>query len=1254
MAKGIGSQTSWTGGIADDAKIGIRNSVAFLRGIDHRTSPSELRLTPKAIIDSGSTVTSLVMWGERACDALWFYDQSGAIYKRTTDGTWSKQHTASESSGNGLKYFGEDGNLYYAQNTTIGRLTRACEGDGKFVDDFLGVDGGEPTNTKSLQLVRTSSQYADIVDNANLSITGDLTLEIYAKMATLPTDTDEYVLMSKWSEQSDQRSYRAYITTGTSVFGDGSDGPLTISVDTTEAPIDANCDGTEGQTTLTISNTTGTFLAGQEIFIHQTRGTNAGAFMRNKITSVSGSTLNLEKQLTFSPAHSTTTTVANKAQVRVLKQHTTVTINSGVTYTAKAWDGLKGGIIGWLANDSTTINGTLTASEKGFRGGRTGYQNTGSTPHQGETGESYIGGNDLGASQSVVVYANNVTGKAGGGGGSRGFDGASGGGGGSYGTTGNQGGRKLSSPSFPGGDAAPIYGDDNLAQLHLGAGGGGGGKGKDGSADVRGGNGGGIIFVYSADFDNLGSITNNGENGDNGWGAGELAVEVDRGGAGGGAGGSTLIASLTPVMGVSGVSSVGGNGGLGARDRGTSERSGDGGAGGKGRISVLYLNSFSGSGNPTINFIQDDTLNNTTGYSLVFQVSNDGAAYDTFTWDITGTANTTNWYRYQITWEDSTGTAEAFVNANSLGSKTGSVTSIYDSTANFALGADYDSSGNAQNFFDGLIDDARLWNDIRTDSELASKLNKVLSGADANLIAYYEFEDDVTDSQLNITANDLTANNSPTYSEDVPFSGLTSRNDNDPDAQDTTPTGQTYTVPTAIVENGTGGNGRQDFIPSKEPLKSLTLNVNAVGTGDWTIKVHDVQNREVATVTVPNEALSTGFYEFTFDNSFRPTIGGTYHFHVTSTVADGTIVTSTTDDLNTSYYIMHYQFLVDDIYHPIAQILNKLAFGNGRYLATLEGGDVYTNDALILPSGYRIRALSYWREYLAIGVWRTATTNPSITDYDEGYIFFWDGTKDTYNYFITVPEGGINALYGSGNILYGIAGYSGDIIAYTGGDKAQKVKKIPKLALEKYLEVAPGSMTMWKTLLRMGVNLETDSEDVQKGVYSFGTLNVNYPHSLGFEHPLSLGENTSSTTKIGMVFPAGQDLYIGWQSGNAYGVDRVSNSNEPYETGTAEMLVTDLGQISRDKNPITLRADFEPLEEGQSITVKYKAKRETNWNYSTVEDTLNAREIRIPVIKELSNEIQVGVDLGATDGAASPVLTGLTLQTELEEKNRAI
>ena len=57
-------------------------------------------------------------------------------------------------------------------------------------------------------------------------------------------------------------------------FGDGSDGALTISSNTTESPIDASCTGTTGTKTLNALNAS--FAANQIIYIHQSRGTGVG------------------------------------------------------------------------------------------------------------------------------------------------------------------------------------------------------------------------------------------------------------------------------------------------------------------------------------------------------------------------------------------------------------------------------------------------------------------------------------------------------------------------------------------------------------------------------------------------------------------------------------------------------------------------------------------------------------------------------------------------------------------------------------------------------------------------------------------------------------------------------------------------------------------------------------------------------------------------------------------------------------------
>jgi len=93
-------------------------------------------------------------------------------------------------------------------------------------------------------------------------------------------------------------------------------------------------------------------------------------------------------------------------------------------------------------------------------------------------------------------------------------------------------------------------------------------------------------------------------------------------------------------------------------------------------------------------------------------------------------------------------------------------TSIYNSSEPFEIGA-YGST--PAEFFDGLIDDARIWNDIRTSTEIADNYQKELVGNEANLVGYWKLNNDLLDETAN--NNDLTNNNSAVFSTDVPFTG---------------------------------------------------------------------------------------------------------------------------------------------------------------------------------------------------------------------------------------------------------------------------------------------------------------------------------------------------------------------------------------------------------------------------------------------------------------------------------------------------
>lgn len=93
-------------------------------------------------------------------------------------------------------------------------------------------------------------------------------------------------------------------------------------------------------------------------------------------------------------------------------------------------------------------------------------------------------------------------------------------------------------------------------------------------------------------------------------------------------------------------------------------------------------------------------------------------------------------------------------------------TSIINNSAEFKIGA---QESTATNFFDGKIDEARVWSDIRTASEIANNYNKELLGTESNLEGYWKLNNNLSDSGPN--SNTLTNNNSATFSTDVPFAG---------------------------------------------------------------------------------------------------------------------------------------------------------------------------------------------------------------------------------------------------------------------------------------------------------------------------------------------------------------------------------------------------------------------------------------------------------------------------------------------------
>ena len=143
----------------------------------------------------------------------------------------------------------------------------------------------------------------------------------------------------------------------------------------------------------------------------------------------------------------------------------------------------------------------------------------------------------------------------------------------------------------------------------------------------------------------------------------------------------------------------------------------------------------------------------------------DGSNFDNEA--VTATLYAGSWNHIAMTYSTA-GTVKFYLNGIQAGSdQTTTSTSINNSPTKFRIGGNTNSSGDGANFFDGLIDDVRVWNTVRTATEIAENYNKQLVGNESGLVAYYQLNNSLNDTTAN--ALNLTNINSATFSTTVPY-----------------------------------------------------------------------------------------------------------------------------------------------------------------------------------------------------------------------------------------------------------------------------------------------------------------------------------------------------------------------------------------------------------------------------------------------------------------------------------------------------
>ena len=158
-------------------------------------------------------------------------------------------------------------------------------------------------------------------------------------------------------------------------------------------------------------------------------------------------------------------------------------------------------------------------------------------------------------------------------------------------------------------------------------------------------------------------------------------------------------------------------------------------------------------------------LNDSGTNKILFSVSDASATTNHKYFTQTLTPGT--WYHIATVYTAASSNFEVFVNGSSIGAQTGTLTAIGNSSVNFTVGMSYDNPGlSTYNFFDGMIDELRLWNVSRSSSEIDTNKDRELAGNESGLTAYYQLDNSHADST--VSANTLTAVNSPQFSTNVP------------------------------------------------------------------------------------------------------------------------------------------------------------------------------------------------------------------------------------------------------------------------------------------------------------------------------------------------------------------------------------------------------------------------------------------------------------------------------------------------------
>lgn len=149
-------------------------------------------------------------------------------------------------------------------------------------------------------------------------------------------------------------------------------------------------------------------------------------------------------------------------------------------------------------------------------------------------------------------------------------------------------------------------------------------------------------------------------------------------------------------------------------------------------------------------------------YNLNASISTDGTYQSANDKSVNWTPSTGVFYHIAVVFDSTTPNFTFYVNGSPQGSSASITgTSIHNNDSRFHLGANNTETTPA-NYYDGLLDEVRIWNVARTASQIATYKNIEIITPKTGLVACWNLNNAYTDISGN--TNTLTASGSPSFS----------------------------------------------------------------------------------------------------------------------------------------------------------------------------------------------------------------------------------------------------------------------------------------------------------------------------------------------------------------------------------------------------------------------------------------------------------------------------------------------------------